>query len=128
MWLARFSEFADESLQRRSWLGDPPNESPHWSYVEWMCCYFDDCSLSEGYETFVDQGFVSPAEAKAVLDFHQAASDYNAPNDDDYDHVAILDDPAWHRVIALAQVARERLLALVEKPDERRMLLPREPY
>lgn len=121
-WLESISEFADYDLQRRSWLGGDEYKSPYWSFVEWMCRYFDDYSLSFGYAQFVDEGLVSQEEADAVSEFHAAAETYNAPRGDNYNPAAILSDPAWLRVVSLADTARLRLLAIITEPSERDLL------
>ena len=121
-WLESISEFADQDLQRRSWFGGPDFNSPYWSFVEWMCRYFDDYSLSSGYAGFVEDGLVSQEEADAVRDFHNAADAYKAPNGDDYNHSAILSDPAWLNVVSLADTARLRLLTIIREPSERALL------
>jgi hypothetical protein len=88
-----------------------------------MCRYFDDYSLSGGYRSFVDDGLVSAEEAQAVSEFHVVADAYAPPNGDDHDHDAILSDPAWRKVVQLADAARLRLLAILEEPSERQLLL-----
>ena len=91
-WLESIAEFADHDLQRRSWFGGPEYSSPYWSFVEWMCRYFDDYSLSSGYSQFIEEGLVSPEEAEAVSSFHAAADAYKAPDGNDYNHSAILSE------------------------------------
>jgi len=123
-WLASIQEFADYPTQRAKWL-DPENTNPHWSFIEIMCCYFDDCGLTEhdgGYAEAFRVGLVSQAEAEAVADFHALADAYNAPRNDDYDDAAVLADPDWLTVVDAAQVAQGRLASLVAA-DERNLLL-----
>jgi len=121
-WLESIAEFADYDLQSRSWFGGPEYNSPYWSFVEWMCRYFDDYSLSFGYASFISDGFVSPEEAEAVQEFHAAADTYKAPGGNDYDHRAILSDPGWQHVVSLADGARLRLLSIIKEPSERALL------
>jgi hypothetical protein len=121
-WLESVAEFADHDLQRRSWCGGPEYNSPYWSFVEWMCRYFDDYSLSSGYPEFIEDGLVSQEEADAVREFHAAADVYKAPDGDDYNHSAILSDPSWLQVVSLADAARLRLLAIIKEPSERDLL------
>lgn len=121
-WLESLAEFANYELQRRSWFGGPEYNSPYWSFVEWMCRYFDDYSLSSGYRQFVEDGLVSPEEAEAVSVFHAAADAYKAPDGNDHNHSAILSDPAWLHVVSLADAARVQLLAIIKEPSERELL------
>ncbi len=121
-WLQSIAEFADYALQRQSWFGGPDYNSPHWSFSEWMCCYFDDLSLSSGYTGVIEDGLVSRKEANAVHEFHAVADAYKAPDGDDHNHSAILSDPAWLRVVSLADAARGQLLEIITEPSERALL------
>lgn len=121
-WLSSIQEFADEESQRRLWL-DPTNTNPHFSFVEYFCCYFDDLGLSDGgYDWAVKENLVSPDEVAAVAHFHQIADTYNSPTDD-YDHEAILADPKWAEVVEAAKGAQAALFSLIEDPHERRLLM-----
>jgi len=121
-WLSSIQEFADQNTQRRLWL-DPTNTNPHFSFVECLCCYFDDLGLSDGgYQRALEQGFVSEREVSAVAGFHKIADAYDSPTDD-YDHPAILADPKWAEVVAAAKEAQSELLGLIDDPHERRLLM-----
>ena len=117
-WLQCIAEFADLPLQRRSWFAGPGFESPYWSFVEFNCRYFDDYSLSYGYDEFVKDGYLTQIEADSVAAFHSAADQYKSPGGDDYDHAAILSDPQWHHVVDLAGQAKAALLAVLQDPAE----------
>lgn len=122
-WLGSIQEFADIDTQRAKWL-DPSNTNPHWSFVEIMCCYFDDIGLTDlGYSGWIEHGLISSAEAAAVADFHAIANAYNSPRGDDYDSAAILGDPRWLHVVEAAKEAQARLAELIADADERRLLL-----
>ena len=121
-WLSSIQEFADEEMQRRSWL-DPTNTNPHFSFVECFCCYFDSFGLSDGgYEWAVKEKLVSRDEVTAVAEFHQIADAYESPTDD-FDHDAILGDPKWSEVVDAAKHAQAALLDLIEDAGERRFLV-----
>jgi hypothetical protein len=123
-WLGSIQEFADDEVQQRTWL-DTTNTNPHFSFVEYFCCYFDDLGLSDGgYRWALNKGLVSENEAKAVSDFHRAADSYDRPTDD-YDHKAILADPKWGEVVAGARHAQAALLPLLDDPQDRRFLVER---
>lgn len=121
-WLESIAEFSDLDLQRRSWFGGADYNSPYWSFVEWMCRYFDDYSLSFGYAGFIADGLVSQEDADMVHEFHAAADAYRAPDGDNHNHSVILSDPAWLDVVSLADDARRRLLAVLVDPTERSLL------
>ena len=40
-WLSSFNELTSIELQQKSWL-DRFNKNSHWSFVEFMCSYFDN--------------------------------------------------------------------------------------
>lgn len=117
-WLNAIAEFSDDDLQRRSWPGSTGYDSPYWSYVEWTCRYFNDSGLDSGYRVFIDTGFVSCDEADAASAFHAVLDAYEPPGQDCHDFEAILSDPAWKRVVSLAEAARQQLLTLITDPAE----------
>jgi hypothetical protein len=120
-WLHSVTEFADDEKQRRLWL-DRTNTNPHFSFVEYMCCYFDDLDLcDDGYDRAFKEGLVSEDEVAAVGHFHHLADTYDSPSDD-YDNDAILADQNWAKVVEAAKVARVALLRLIQDPEERRIL------
>ena len=92
------------------------------SFVELYCQYFDDLALGDGLDRAVQQRLISPEEATAITSFHALARQYKAPNGDDYDHVAILEDANWRKVITAAQQARLNLLPLLQELSERQIL------
>ena len=123
-WLASIQEFADIKTQREKWL-DPSNTNPHWSYIEYMCCYFDDLGLSDdlGLDGCVQNELLTAQEADATREFHVVAGAHNSPNDDDYDNAAVLADPKWLQVVEAAREAQRRLAALLTDPKELKLVL-----
>lgn len=113
-WLSSLQEFTDISVQTTRWV-NPEETNPHYSFVECMCCYFDDADLAEqeSYERRIAGGYLTPEEASAVAEFHLLADQYHSPGGDDYDTAAILSDPAWRKVVEAAQRAQARLLLLL---------------
>ncbi len=120
-WLSSIAEFADLDMQRATWL-NPKNINPHYSFVEYICSYFDRVA-EKGYDAPVAAGYLSEQEAAVVADLHALLDAYKPPNGDDYDHDAILQDETWHEVAATAKVARGRLAAIITQPAELRALL-----
>jgi hypothetical protein len=125
-WLGCIEEFGDYEMQRATWL-NRAHRNPHYSFVEYMCCYFDD-HLSHGpaysYAPKITAGLVSAEEVEAVAEFHALAEAYKPPTDD-YDHDAILADPKWRDVVAAARTARDRLLPLLSDEGEIQALTER---
>jgi hypothetical protein len=124
-WLSSIQQFSDIETQREQWL-NPTNTNPHWSFIEYMCCYFDDIGLSDtdiGYEGWIFRGLATREEVEAVQRFHALASAYNSPNGDDYDDRAVLADPQWHNVVVAAKAAQQKLAEILTDPEELKLLL-----
>ena len=107
IWFEALKEIGDLDLQRERWL-DPNNTNPHWSYVEFVCCYPTPDQLMDGSR----KGYLSPAETIVLQDFGKILYAHKTPNEDDYDHKSILNDPAWHEVVVAAAATLQRLEAL----------------
>jgi hypothetical protein len=120
-WLGSLACLANIELQQR-WF-DHRIKNPAWTYVEFMCKYFDDLAWSDcDYEEKIQSGFVTQDEYHCVKDFHLALDQYAAPNGD-YDHLAILGDPAWQKIVALGHQSIVALEKLITDPAERISLL-----
>lgn len=123
-WLSSIQELADLEMQRATWL-NPHNDNPHYSFVEYVEVYFDDLlfgDASGGYAAAIAEGLLSEEEAAAASTLHALLDRYKAPTDD-YDHRAILEDPAWHRVVGAARETQASLSTIIVQPEERASLL-----
>src|SRR4051794_22061446 len=96
-WLAALDEIADIELQRRMWL-DPANTNPHWSYVEFVCSFPDNDQLADAHK----RGWLSSSEADILVKFGRALFAHQSPTGKDFDHEAVLNDPAWHDIVRAA--------------------------
>lgn len=126
-WLSAIQEFCDLQGQLAAWL-NPNAHNPHFTFIELIECYWDDLLLSEdqgGYPARIAEGLLADHEAAAVAKFHELVATYDAPAGDNFDHAAILDDPAWLNVVREAQIARERLAPLILDPAEKAALSDR---
>jgi hypothetical protein len=117
-WFGSVAEIADIDLQRRTWL-DKANRNPHWSYVEFVSSFPDDDQLEHARR----EGWLSKQEFEILSDLRRALVSHAAPGGDDYDHVAVLDDPAWRAVVATAERAKQQLLPIAHSRIEREVLL-----
>ena len=118
-WLAAIREIADLREQRATWL-NPEAENPHYTFIECMCCYFDELRLNrdESYWARVEEGLLTIDEVAAVKPLHSMLSAYSSPTGDDCDHQAILSDPAWRAVTEEAKRTIGRLRDLLREPRE----------
>jgi hypothetical protein len=116
-WFVSVHEIADIELQRRTWQV-PPTPSPHWSYVEFCCCSPGSDQLKQA----LDSGNLSEAEFDLLASLGEALGEHQAPKGNDYNHPAILADPAWQAVAAKAEKTRQELLLIVSDPEERSSL------
>ena len=117
-WFGSVHEIADLDLQRRTWL-DIKNENPHWSLVEFVASYPDDDQLQHA----LAQNCLTSDEFDILSNFRRILVEYSPPGGKYYDHAAVLDDPAWHSVVAAAEHARQQLLSMTSNKQEQAMLL-----
>ena len=110
-WKASVEELTSLEHQLKTWL-DAEKPSVHYTYLEFMCCYFDDLLCGLSYSQLVENGYVSEQEKTTIIEWHTALDDYDSPRNDDYDDVAILNDPEWIRIAALGAVAWGKLQLL----------------
>jgi hypothetical protein len=116
-WFGSVAAIADLDLQHRTWL-DKANRNPHWSYVEFVGSFPDDDQLEHAHR----EGWLSKRELGILSDLRRILVSHATPGGDDYDPVAILDDPSWHAVVAAAEQAKQQLLAIVRDRVEREIL------
>jgi hypothetical protein len=114
-WLCCLLSLADIDLRRERWLNKEIT-NPHWSYVEFMCKYFDDCRAKD-CASLLQDGFISQAEFDCVRDFHEASDRYQPPTSQ-HDHQAILDDPKWSEITAKGRDSLQFLRTLIIDPTE----------
>ena len=118
-WLDAINELTSLDLQKKSWL-DRQNTRPHWTFVEFMCSYFDDL-LFDGYNYYIDCGWVSRQEYEIIQDWHETLEKYKSPNNDDYDDDAVLNDTKWLHIIQTGADAKNKLSEILQ-PDEKTFL------
>jgi hypothetical protein len=116
-WLNSVNELTSFDLQEKSWL-DNSNTNPHWTFVEFMCSYFDDLFISETYNDFVEKGWLTQEEYRIVKEWHDALDKYESPNKNDYDNVAILKDQKWLDILKLGIAAKTKLLEIVNEKEK----------
>jgi hypothetical protein len=97
--------------------------SPHWSYVEFCCCFPSDDQLKFA----LDRGHLSEAEFDLLATLGRAITQHEPPQGNHYDHFAILADPAWQAVVAKAEKTLQELLLIVSDPTERSYLIGDQP-
>ncbi|NVO30731.1 hypothetical protein [Hymenobacter lapidiphilus] len=116
MWLSSIAELTNLDLQIEKWL-DASNANPHWGYVEFMCCYFDDVFQGRKYEDFLSDGWISEAEYDCVKDWHELLDAHKAPNNENYNDLAIVNDLEWRRIVAIGVIAKEQLIKLLPSDE-----------
>jgi len=97
-WLSSINELTSLKLQRESWL-DEKNTNLHWSFVEFMCSYFDDLGLDDNYEEQLNKKWVSEKEIEAIKNWHDLLNKYDSPMNDDYNNKLIINDKDWNLII-----------------------------
>ena len=117
-WLGCINELTSLDLQRESWF-DRTHTNPHWSFVEFMCSYFDDLAIDENYKYQLDNSWITSQEFEIIKDWHESLDKYNSPKKDDYDHEAILNDSKWLEILQSGVAMKSKLaVRLNEKETE----------
>lgn len=107
-WLSCINELTSLELQRESWL-DKTNSNPHWSFVEFMCSYFDDLGIDNSYKYQLKEDWISKNEFEIIKMWHDLLDKYDPPTNDDYDVEAILEDKEWQLIVIEGQNAKSEL-------------------
>ncbi|KAF5031106.1 hypothetical protein DSECCO2_631170 [anaerobic digester metagenome] len=119
-WLRCINELTSLDLQKKTWL-DKTNTNPHWSFVEFMCCYFDDLAIEDNYKYPLEKGWLTEHEFEIIIDWHEALEKYDAPHNNDYGHSAILSDSRWLEILQMGLAMKSKLEAILDE-NERRIL------
>lgn len=115
-WLSSINELTSFDLQKKSWF-DKTHSNPHWSFVEFMCSYFDDLAIDDNYKYQLDKGRVTKKEYELIEDWHIALDKYNSPKNDNFDNEAILNDPNWLNILEIGIKAKEELVKTLNESE-----------
>ncbi|WP_320815153.1 hypothetical protein [Flavobacterium sp.] len=115
-WLVSINELTSIDLQKKSWLMKE-NENPHWSFIEFTSCYFDDLCLDDDYLDVLKSNWVSTEEFEILKNWHFKLKSYNPPNDDCYNHELILKDINWIELVESGKKVRVELLNFFTNPE-----------
>ena len=116
-WLLMIKDLINIEYQKRTWL-DINNTNPYNSFIEFMCSYFDDLDLSDGYEKHIKSDFITKTEYKVIAEWHKWLSEYESPNNDDYDNKAVLNDKKWIEIIDLGKKSMKSLKPNLNKIEK----------
>lgn len=119
-WLKCIDELTSITLQNRTWL-NPHNENPHWSFLEFMSCYFDDLDIDMNYERLLADEWITCDEFSVIKDWHHALERYTTPTDDIYNHESILADANWIAIVKIGFKAKYELSSILDQ-SERHLL------
>lgn len=115
-WLSCINELTSLALQKKSWL-DKSNTNPHWSFVEFMCSYFDDLGIENNYNNELADGWISKKEFELIKLWHGLLDKYDSPTNDDNDVEAILADSEWQMIVEKGRKAKIELSRLLSKEE-----------
>lgn len=110
------NELTSQNLQKESWQ-NRENKNPHWTFVEFMCCYFDDLLIYD-YPYYINNNWISQKEYEIIKDWHISIDNYKSPNGDDYCIEAILNDSEWNNILQKGLKAKKELLKILDKVEK----------
>lgn len=116
-WLGCINELTSLDLQKKSWL-DRTQRNPHWSFVEFMCSYFDDLVIDDNYKYPLDKNWVTNQEFEIIKDWHEALDKYDSPKNDDYDHEAVLNDSKWLEILQIGVNSKNKLAETLSETEK----------
>lgn len=114
-WLDSINELTSLDLQNKTWL-DKENTNPHWSFVEFRCCYFDDLLCDYDYKYYIETDWITKEEYEIIKEWHNELDNYKAPND--YDHTTILNDKKWLNILNMGVEAKYKLLKILPEVEK----------
>lgn len=117
-WLSSINELTSLELQQASW-NDRKNKNPHWSFVEFMCSYFDDLVLDDNYETELKDGWITKSEHEIIRPWHLLLDKYNSPKNDDHNIEAILNDKKWLTILKEGQKTKTELSKVLNEAESK---------
>lgn len=113
-WFGCINELTSLDLQKKSWL-DNTQINPHWSFVEFMCSYFDDLGIDDNYKYPLDKSWLTEKEFEIIKDWHEALDKYESPKNDDSDHIGILTDSKWLDILQRGQKMKNKLASTLDE-------------
>lgn len=116
-WLSCLNELTSLELQQKSWT-DKSNTNPHWSFVEFMCSYFDDLGIDNQYEYQLKEKWITKNEFEIIQKWHELLDKYNSPTNDDYKVVEILKDKNWQLIVKEGQKAKNELSKILNNSEK----------
>ncbi len=116
-WLHCINQLTSLELQKASWL-DMTHSNPHWSFIEFMCCYFDELFIDDNYKYPLDKSLVTQKEYDIIKDWHEEIDKYSAPKNDDYNNQAILNDPKWLDILQSGVNVRNKLAETLNESEK----------
>lgn len=103
-------QMADMEWQQRVWLRQEGEEFS--SFAEMMGVWFGELSIQQVLAGDHPYWQLPPETVRIITPVIDAFEAYVPPENDDYNHEAILSDPAWHAVCKLAAKAQKKLTSL----------------
>ena len=116
-WLDSINELTSLSLQKKSWL-DRTHTNPHWTFIEFMCSYFDDLAIDDNYLNLLKNRWITKIEFEIIKEWHEALSQYRSPKDDDYDNDAVINDLKWLEILQKGMQAKVKLSEILSDSEK----------
>lgn len=115
-WLSSLKELTSLELQKKSWL-DKKNTNPHWSFIEFISCYFDDLMIDNNYKIPLENNWITEKELLIIQNWHNLLDKYEPPKNDNYNHYSILKDKNWLKIVEKGIEEIEQLIEVLNKEE-----------
>lgn len=116
-WLKSINELTSLALQKSKWI-DVHDSNPHWSFTEFICCYFDDVLDGNDYQKFIRFDWISKDEYEIIKDWHEMLDQYYSPSQNDFDSLSILNDLKWIEITKAGNIAKVNLSILLSQDEK----------
>jgi hypothetical protein len=117
-WLKSINELTSFNLQKESWL-NCLSKNQHYSFIEFMSCYFDDLLIDDNYKIILEKGWISDKEYEIIKTWHSELDKYEPPKNDDFDNDSIINDPKWQEIINIGLNVKEELSKIINESENK---------
>ncbi len=75
--------------------------------------------IDDNYKYQFDNAWLTNQEFDIIKDWHHNLDKYDSPKNDDYDHVAILENAKWLDIIKRGQIMKSKLIGVLNEIEKK---------